>query len=67
MGQTHFLNTRYNRQGVNSDFPIQNIPFGVANINGKDSVVSRIGNTVISLNEVYKKGYFDGILNQNCL
>ena len=50
----------------NSDFPIQNIPFGVANINGKDSVVSRIGNTVISLNEVYKKGYFDGILNQNC-
>ena len=50
----------------NSDFPIQNIPFGVAKINGKDSVVSRIGNTVISLNEVYKKGYFDGILNQNC-
>lgn len=31
----------------NSDFPIQNIPFGVAVINNKKTVVTRIGDTVI--------------------
>src|SRR5690606_2115145 len=46
----------------NSDFPIQNIPFGV--FLTKDDVVTigtRIGNSVIDLNVLYQLGYFDGI------
>lgn len=46
----------------NSDFPIQNIPFGVFITN--DDIISigtRIGNTVIDLNVLHQLGYFDGI------
>ena len=46
----------------NSDFPIQNIPFGV--FMTKDEVVTigtRIGDMAIDLNALYQLGYFDGI------
>lgn len=46
----------------NSDFPIQNIPFGVFLTN--DDIVTigtRIGDFAIDLNALYQLGYFDGI------
>ena len=46
-----------------SDFPIQNIPFGIANINGTNVAVSRIGNTVINLSKLFELYLFNGILN----
>lgn len=49
----------------NSDFPVQNIPFGIAEINGQTVGVSRIGNTVINLSILFEAGCFEGILSQN--
>lgn len=43
----------------NSDFPIQNIPFGVAKSGKQVFVASRIGDTVINLHQLAKLGYFD--------
>ena len=45
-----------------SDFPIQNIPFGVF-IPGDDIITigSRIGDTAIDLSVLYQLGYFEGI------
>ncbi len=43
----------------NSDFPIQNIPFGVVKSGKQVFVASRIGNTVINLHQLAKLGYFD--------
>lgn len=46
----------------NSDFPIQNIPFGV--FLTKDDIVTigtRIGDSVIDMNALYQLGYFEGI------
>ena len=48
-----------------SDFPIQNIPFGIASINNKNVAVSRIGNTVINLSKLFELDVFEGILNDN--
>ena len=48
-----------------SDFPIQNIPFGMATINDKTISVSRIGDTVIDLSKMYELGAFDGIISEN--
>lgn len=46
-----------------SDFPIQNIPFGVIKkSNGKVRCASRIGNYTIDLFAMAKLGYFDGLL-----
>ena len=44
-----------------SDFPIQNLPFGVARFDGKTRCVSRIGNYVIDLYALAEHGHFDGI------
>lgn len=45
-----------------SDFPIQNIPFGVARLKeGKVRCVSRIGNYVIDLYSLAELGYLDGL------
>lgn len=45
-----------------SDFPIQNIPFGVIKKpNGKVRCASRIGNYTIDLYAMAKLGYFDGL------
>ena len=47
---------------LNSDFPIQNIPFGVFLTN--DDVITigtRIGDTAIDLAALHQLGYFDGI------
>jgi fumarylacetoacetase len=46
----------------NSDFPIQNIPFGV--FLTRDDVITigtRIGNTAIDLGALHQLGYFEGI------
>ena len=43
----------------NSDFPIQNIPFGIAKSGKKVFVATRIGDTVINLYKIAKLGYFD--------
>ena len=46
----------------NSDFPIQNIPFGV--FLTRDDIITigtRIGDTAIDLGALHQLGYFDGI------
>ncbi|PKR81595.1 fumarylacetoacetase [Brumimicrobium salinarum] len=45
-----------------SDFPIQNLPFGVFKTNEEDARVgSRIGNKVIDLNALYVLGYLENL------
>ena len=48
-----------------SDFPIQNIPFGIALISNKKVAVTRIGDTVINLSKLYELGAFHNILTEN--
>lgn len=48
-----------------SDFPIQNIPFGIAFIDNNKFGVSRIGDTVINLSKLYELGAFQSILSEN--
>jgi len=43
----------------NSDFPIQNIPFGIVKANNEVFVATRIGNTVINLYTVARLGHFN--------
>ena len=53
----------------NSDFPIQNIPFGIFKI-GRQSprVCTRIGDHVVDLLKIYELGYFEGIdISKNVL
>src|SRR5690606_22122823 len=46
----------------NSDFPIQNIPFGIFKTANKSARVgSRIGDQVIDLLEMQRAGYFDAM------
>jgi fumarylacetoacetase len=50
----------------NSDFPIQNIPFGiVANSDIPPQAATIIGDSVILLSPLFEQGVFDGILNSN--
>ena len=47
---------------VNSDFPIQNLPFGIFKTKqGAARVGSRIGDKVIDLNVLYVLGYFKNL------
>lgn len=48
---------------ASTDFPIENLPFGVARLRGDDQAVAvtRIGDTVISLAALELDGFFDGI------
>jgi len=47
---------------ANSEFPIQNLPFGIAKINDKDAlVVSRIGDYVINMSVLAEHGFFDDL------
>jgi fumarylacetoacetase len=50
-----------------TDFPIENLPFGVARLPGEDhaEAVTRIGNTIISLAALELDGFFDGILHDD--
>jgi fumarylacetoacetase len=43
----------------NSDFPIQNIPFGIAKANNEVFVATRIGDTVVNLYNVAQLGHFN--------
>ena len=45
----------------NSDFPIQNIPFGIASPIGSNDgrVVTRIGDTIIDISQLGELGYFN--------
>lgn len=46
----------------NSDFPIQNIPFGIFRTKKKEgTAATRIGNTVIDLSALAEFGYFDNL------
>jgi len=46
----------------NSDFPIQNIPFGIFSTqNSKKNIGTRIGDFVIDINALYKLNYFGQI------
>lgn len=49
----------------NSDFPIQNIPFGIIDLNGKKAAATRIGDTVINLSVLFEWGIFKDILKEN--
>ena len=44
-----------------SDFGLENIPFGIFSINGKARAATRIGDTVVDLNTLQKAGLFSGI------
>ena len=44
---------------TNSDFPIQNIPFGIAKYKDEVFVATRIGDTVVNLYKVAKLGHFN--------
>ena len=46
---------------ADSDFPIQNIPFGIMMKDSKFKVCSRIGNFAIDLVEIFKMSLFDGL------
>ncbi|TNF23891.1 MAG: fumarylacetoacetase [Bacteroidetes bacterium] len=46
---------------ANSDFSLDNIPFGIYRENGKTSAATRIDNNVIDLNALQKAGLFAGI------
>ncbi len=43
----------------NSDFPLENIPFGVYLNNGKPDICTAIGEFIINLNILENSGYFD--------
>jgi fumarylacetoacetase len=45
----------------NSDFPIQNLPFGIAEVNKKCFAASIIGNLVINLDALQELGYFSAL------
>ena len=45
----------------NSDFPIQNIPFGIAKANNEIFVATRIGDTVINIYKLAQMGCFNNI------
>ena len=49
----------------NSDFPIQNIPFGICLINNKKVGVSRIGDSVINLSVLFEEGCFKNIISRD--
>ncbi len=55
----------------NSDFPIQNIPFGVTQFgNGEIAVSTRIGDMVINLSKLHELGYIsapEGVFSQRIL
>lgn len=46
---------------TNSDFPIQNIPFGIAEIKGNAVVATRIGDHVIDVAALYDLGYLKSL------
>lgn len=47
---------------ANSDFPIQNLPFGIIKVNGdKARPASRIGNFAIDLKALFVLGYFENL------
>ncbi len=47
---------------ANSEFPIQNLPFGIANIKDKGSlVVSRIGDYVVNMSILAEHSFFDDL------
>jgi fumarylacetoacetase len=58
---------------VNSDFSIENIPFGIYSINKGPRAATRIGDAVVDLDVLHKAGLFSGlnlpeeVLNQSTL
>lgn len=58
MQQTKYMQS-FISVAENSDFSIYNIPFGMAIINEEITAVSRIGDIVIHLSNLYDEGYFE--------
>ncbi len=58
MQQTNYMQS-FISVAENSDFSIYNIPFGMAIINEEITAVSRIGDVVIHLSNLYDEGYFE--------
>jgi fumarylacetoacetase len=49
-----------------SDFPIQNLPFGIFKTNGTARAGVAIGNQIVDLKALYELGYLDGLnINEN--
>lgn len=47
---------------LNSDFPLENLPFGIAEVaNGKTIAVTRIGNYIINLEKLQQSGIFNDL------
>ena len=47
---------------LNSDFPLENLPFGIAEIaNGKTIAVTRIGDQIIDLEKLQQSGIFNDL------
>lgn len=62
MGRTNDFSVKsWVETPANSDFPLQNLPFGVISVNGETVNASRIGDTAINLNALHTKGFFSGI------
>ncbi|MDD5363598.1 MAG: fumarylacetoacetase [Ignavibacteria bacterium] len=51
--------------GKVTNFPLQNIPFGVCEINGERRICTALGSYVIDLKMLEELGYFDEIMNKN--
>ncbi len=57
-----FQNKSWIEVSADSDFPIENIPFGIILPDGyKPQVATRIGNTAVSLSVLSDYGYFDDL------
>jgi len=52
---------------ASTDFPIENLPFGVAKLPGEDhpEAVTRIGDTIVSLAALELDGFFEGIFHDD--
>lgn len=56
------LDDSWVRVPAGSDFPLQNIPFGICSVNGNDPrPATRIGNTVVDLSVMADYGLFDDL------
>ena len=62
MGRTNDFSVKsWVETPADSDFPLQNLPFGVISVNGETVNASRIGDTAINLNALHTTGFFFGI------
>lgn len=62
MGRTNDFSVKsWVETPTNTDFPLQNLPFGVVSINGATKNATRIGDFAIDLDALHTKGLLTGI------